>query len=317
MKRLSDIGKRAVDWDRSSASEVAFVVSEETPMFQAAMNGELMRFEIESAHSLLIDGANRQWGLAGVPFDIYELNDLAHPDFPGEQYRLFVFVNCARVSEHAAEGVRRWRSDGRVFLWTYAAGVTDFDGIDPAKSAELIGIRLAWRNERQQIRVIVDGPEHPLTEGRGSLDFGTEGSVGPVFFADDPAAAVFGHIRDGGEPAFAVRDHGEWRSVYLAMLNFGPGLFRNLARFAGAHVWCETDDVLYANRSLLCLHTASGGEKRVALPAPAVVTDLWSGERTDGPVAGLRFESPPYRTRLWRTRYADGPADGVGERPAP
>ncbi|HPD16787.1 MAG TPA: hypothetical protein PLE19_17710 [Planctomycetota bacterium] len=300
MKRLSDIGKRAVEWNRRSASQVAFVCSEDTPMFQAAMSGELIRFELECHHPLLLDLAARQWGLAGVPFDTYELHDLAHPDFPGDQYRLLVFVNCAYVSPRAAEGIRRWQNGDRVFCWTYAAAVLDETRLDPATGAELVGLRLGWKRERRQIRVMVDDSGYPLTRGGEGLSFGTEGSVGPVFFADDPEACVFGRLRDGGEPAFALRHHDGWRSVYLAMLNFGPKLLRNLARFAGAHVWCESDDVIYANRSLVCLHTASAGDKVIRLPRPAIATDLWTCERSPEPSETIRVAMPAYRTRLWR-----------------
>jgi hypothetical protein len=308
MKRLADIGKQAVHWDRRSISEVAFVCSEDTPMMQSAMNGSLLRFEMESCHGLLIDLANRQWGLAGLPYDRYELHDLAHPAFPGGQYRLLIFVNCALVSPEAAAGIRRWQSDGRVMCWTYAAAVLDEHRFDPAMGEDLIGMRLGCRRERSNIRVEMTDAAHPLAAGGAALGFGTEGSVGPVFFADDPRATILGRLRDGGEAAFAVRDHGHWRSVYLAMINFGPALLRNLARFAGAHVWCESGDVLYANRSLLCVHTASQGAKTVVLPAPATLTDLWSGERTPAPVQRLDFFSPPYRTLAWRTEYAGDPA---------
>ncbi|MBM4031987.1 MAG: hypothetical protein FJ291_09400 [Planctomycetes bacterium] len=300
MRKLSDIGKQAVAWDRRSVSQVAFVCSEDTPMFQAAMSGELLRFELECHHPLLLDLAARQWGLAGVPFDTYELHDLAHRDFPGDQYRLLIFVNCAYVSERAAEGIRRWQRDGRVMCWTYAAAVLDERRLDPTIGSELVGMRLGWKRERRQIRVLIDDSGYALTQGGEKLSFGTEGSVGPVFFADDPEACVFGRLRDGGEPAFALRHHDGWRSTYLAMLNFGPQLLRNLARFSGAHVWCESDDVLYANRSLLCLHTASAGEKVIHLPRPAIVTDLLSSERSPEPVDTIRTTMPAYRTRLWR-----------------
>jgi hypothetical protein len=302
LQRLSDLGRRSVEWDRRSASEVAFVLSEETPFGQAAMNGEMIRFELECQHRLLIDLASRQWGLAGVPYDRYELRDLAHPSFPGEQYKLLIFVNCAVVPPQAVEGVRRWQRDGRVFCWTYAPAVLSEQRLDPRQAEKLIGMRLGWRNERQNIRVLMEG-KHALTRGGAKLDFGTEGSVGPVFFADDPKAKVLGRLRDGGEAAFAVREHRNWRSVYLAMLNFGPQLLRNLASYAGAHVWCESDDVVYANRSLLCLHTATGGAKKIRLPRPAMVTDVWSGERSAKPVREIRVRLPHYRTRIWRTDY--------------
>ncbi|MCY3021278.1 MAG: hypothetical protein NTW87_19870, partial [Planctomycetota bacterium] len=303
LARLSALGKQAVQWDRRPISDVAFVCSEDTPLYQAAMNGSLLRFELEANHGLLLDLCTRRWGLAGLPFDIYELHDLRHKDFPGAQYKLLIFVNCAVVTPRAAEGIRRWRKDGRVFCWTYASAVLDDSGLDPRRNEELIGMRLGWRMQRQNIHVCIQDTGHVLTRGGSSLSFGTEGSVGPVFFADDPRATVLGHLRDGGEAAFAVREHAGWQSVYLAMLNFGPELLRNLARFAGAHVWCETNDVLYANRSLLCLHTASAGRKKIVLPAPAVVTDLWTGEKTPQPVTEIEADVARFRTRMWRTEY--------------
>jgi hypothetical protein len=294
LKKLSVLGRQAVHWDRRSIAEVAFVTSEDTPMYQAAMNGELLRFELESSHSLLLDLCTRQWGVAGIPFDIYELHDLSHEDFPGHQYKLLIFVNCAVVTPPAAAGIRRWQNEGRTMCWTYAPAVVHGRDIVPDKAEPITGIKIGWRNQRQNIHVQCDD---------ASFNFGTEGSVGPVFFAADSQAKVHGRLRDGGEPAFAVREHGDWRSVYLAMLNFGPQLFRHLAREAGAHVWCDTDDVLYANRSLLCLHTAWPGAKRLKLPAPAIVTDLWSGERSTRPVTHLELTLPHYRTRAWRTEY--------------
>jgi hypothetical protein len=313
MKRLSDIGKKAIHWDRSSISQIAFVVSEDTPMVQSAMNGTLLRFEMESAHGLLIDLASRKWGLAGVPYDRYELHDLAHPDFPGDQYKALIFVNCAFIPADAAAGIRRWQKDGRLFLWTFGAGVVDEEQFDPAMSEALIGLRLGCRKQRQNIHVLMEKGSHPLTRGGAALNFGTEGSVGPVFFADDPKAKVLGRLRDGGEPAFALRPHRGWTSAYLAMINFGPALLRNIARFAGAHVWCESDDVLYANRSMVCLHTASKGKKTILLPAPAIVTDLESDAATPRPVETIEVPMPPYRTRIWRTEYAEAPRARKGK----
>ncbi len=303
LRKLSDIGKASMTWDRSSIAEVAFVCSEETPFYQSAMNGSLLRFEMESAHGLLLDLATRQWGLAGVPLDFYELHDLNHPEFPGDQYKLLIFVNCARVSSKAAAGIRRWQRDNRVFCWTFAAGVMDETNINPALNADLIGMRLGWKRTRRNIHVQMRDQGHPLTQGGAGLNFGTEGSVGPVFFVDDPKANIVGHLRDGGEPGVAWRCHEDWRSVYLSMLNFGPDLLRNLVTYAGGHIWCSSNDVIYANRSLLCLHTATGGEKSIVLPGKAHITDLWTGRREAAPIDRLTINSPPYRTSVWRTQY--------------
>jgi hypothetical protein len=309
LKQLSDLGKQAIEWDRRSLAQVAFVCSEDTPMHQASMNGELLRFELESSHSLLLDLCARQWGVAGVPFDIYELHDLSHERFPGDQYKLIVFVNCAVVTPEAAEGVRRWQGGGRTLCWTYAPAVYHDREIHPAAGESIVGTRIGWRNQRQNIHIQIQETGHPLTSGGESLHFGTEGSVGPVFFADDPEATVLGRLRDGGEAAFTLRDHGNWRSVYLSMLNFGPRLLRNLVRFSGAQVWADTNDVIYANRSMVCIHTASAGAKSIALPAPAIITDLWTGQCSEKPVRIIEFDSPAYRTRAWRTQYRESSGD--------
>ena len=301
-KQLSQIGRDSMSWNRRSVAEIAFVCSEETPFYQSAMNGSLLRFELESAHKLLLDGCTQEWGLAGVPFDCYELGDLNHPDFPGDQIKTLIFVNCAHVSPREAEGIRRWQNGGRTHVWTFAAACVDETHFNASMGESIIGMRLGCQMKRRNIHLLVDESSHELTRGGSSLNFGTEGAVGPVFFVDDARAQPLGQLRDGGEVGFAVREHPNWRSVYLSMLNFGPQLLRNLARFSGAHVWCESDDVLYANASLLCLHTASAGQKRVQLPAFARVTDLISGEDF-GFVDNLKIEMSAYRTRIFRTEF--------------
>ena len=63
------------------------------------------------------------------------------------------------------------------------------------------------------------------------------------------------------------------------------------------------DDVVYANRSMLCLHTATGGRKKIRLPEPAWITDLWTGQRSARPVREISAQLPHFRTKAWRTEY--------------
>jgi len=52
---------------------------------------------------------------------------------------------------------------------------------------------------------------------------------------------------------------------------------RNLARFAGCHIYSDHDDVVYANQGFLALHTLAAGERRVALPRTAAAFDVFTG----------------------------------------
>ena len=49
-------------------------------------------------------------------------------------------------------------------------------------------------------------------------------------------------------------------------------MLRELARYAGVHIYSETEDVLYANRDFVALHTVRAGQKTIHLPQRA---DVW------------------------------------------
>lgn len=53
------------------------------------------------------------------------------------------------------------------------------------------------------------------------------------------------------------------------------GLVREIARYAGCHVYSEENDVLYAGRSLLAVHAAKPGPRALRLPEPVTVWDLY------------------------------------------
>jgi hypothetical protein len=59
-----------------------------------------------------------------------------------------------------------------------------------------------------------------------------------------------------------------WRSVFSPQPNIPANTLRKLAREAGAHIYCEVEEPLYANNRLIALHTITGGPRTVVLPKP-------------------------------------------------
>jgi hypothetical protein len=53
-------------------------------------------------------------------------------------------------------------------------------------------------------------------------------------------------------------------------------VLREVARYAGVHIYCDAEDVLYADRNYLMLHTVRAEQKRVHLPHPADVWEVYS-----------------------------------------
>jgi len=83
-----------------------------------------------------------------------------------------------------------------------------------------------------------------------------------------------------GTPGFNVVDMDGHLSAYLAT---GGELttqrLKELATRTGVHLYCEEDVPVYANDSILAVHTASGGQKKIRLPKEsAEIRELFSGE---------------------------------------
>ncbi len=125
--------------------------------------------------------------------------------------------------------------------------------------------------------------------------------VSPVFSVDDPEALSLGYYPFAELPApvatsrppqagpkrhdddryvgFAARHGKDWTSVYAGVVAWSSELMRGLAKYAGAHIYLDTDDTFYANDRLLVLHTnwRPGATRTISLPKRTNVYDLLNG----------------------------------------
>ncbi len=173
------------------------------------------------------------------------------------------------------------RRDGKVVLWQCAAGFADDERLSADLCEDLTGIRLRMTERQWSANLFVSNFEHELTRDLPTSTFwGTDMRLGPLFTVDDSDAITLGTavINQGRcEPGFALKSFANWTSVYSAAPNLPPGMLRNLASYAGVHLYSRAEDVLYASRSVVALHTVRAGEKTIHLPSPADVSDAYSG----------------------------------------
>lgn len=218
----------------------------------------------------------------GAPSVAYHLEDT--PDL--SRTRLVVLLNAFDLTPSEYEWIEGLKSDGRAILFVSASGVgrTTRDGHireDLAAMRALIG---------QDVRPVGVGGlrvhllDDPLCAGLSYADpamgmasdsFGPGGAY-PVRYAAPEGLRVLGTLPDG-VPALTTKDFGEWLSVYSASPGLPPGLLRNIARLAGAHLFSDTDDAFYAGRGIVALHARTAGHKVISLPEPLRVRDLWEG----------------------------------------
>ena len=294
LKDFERVGRRLLATDRTPASDVAVLLDDESFFYETSL------------HNLDVPAIFQQrlWGLPhmGAPVDTYLLQDLV--DGKLRPYKLYVFLNALRLdARRRAALARNLRRDGRVALWIYAPGYAQGD-LSLDHMTELTGIKYAIGERPWGTMMHLTNYTHPITKGLPQdLSWGTNSKLAPIFYVDDPAATVLGQVvysQGTCRPGMAVRLFPEWTSIYAAVPNLPAAMLRNIARSAGAHIYSNEGDVLYATGELLGVHTVSGGRRRFQLPRVAgEVVDLFADRIVARDKAFFEVELPPVSTALY------------------
>lgn len=284
--RMSAACKRALGTDRSPVAEVAVFGDEESTLHVSGNH---------AFYAALLRDTLDELACMGAPFDVYHLSDAASPALP--EYKVYVFLNAFRVSDEIRGALGRLlRRDGKTAVWVYAPGYIGERGFSEDGIHELTGIRLRAVDEEAEGVIVPCAAQHPLTAGvSGGMESGP--AIRPVFYVDDPGALVLGNT--ASRPSLAVKDHGEWRSVY-SLLPLRKELLLAICRYAGVHVYSASLDPFFANRSYAMIHTASAGKKRIELPQRCDVWDALSENQVGQNTSTIEAALPAGVTRIYR-----------------
>jgi len=135
-----------------------------------------------------------------------------------------------------------------------------------------------------QRRTLITDFAHPLTAGlKADTVIGGPLAYGPALYPKDGkvlgtawtkqgrnyaglSVKSFGRGARGASTGKEPLGGGDWVSVFTTAVPIPADLWRNLARYAGAHVYAESNDILMADGSIVALHSIQSGPKRLALP---------------------------------------------------
>jgi hypothetical protein len=259
-------------------------------------------------------------GLArcGVPYRVYLLEDLALERFP--PHRLFYFPNLFRVTDAKLRLLReRVFRDGNAVVWGPGSGLSDGERIGPDSAERLTGFAFELLNVNHPRRTHVQRFDHPITAGLAAdTIYGSPLAYGPVLYPTDGLSLGLcwtkaGRNRSGlavktlgagaagdGAAGRAARGAGDWASVFTTAVPLPAGLWRNLARYSGTHVYCESNDILLADSSIVALHSIQSGRKVLRLPGRFDVEDLVAGSPVGTGLASIAFELNAPETRVFR-----------------
>ncbi len=235
---------------------------------------------------------------SGVPYRIYLLEDLALANLP--QHKVWYFPNLFRCDERRLALVKRVQKDGNVVVWGPGSGISDGVTIGPASATKLTGFAFDVIPGNYQRRGLFLGG-HPLTEGIAGQTFGDGLGYGPQLFPKNGVSVASAFAQQSeNHSALAVKEQDGWTSLFAAALPLPAGFWRNAARLAKAHVWCETDDVVVASREIVALHSIVPGAKTILLPRPSRVVDLITGNEVAAKTGEIRFEMKAPGTRAFQ-----------------
>ena len=299
-REVIDLFAKSTSIPKKPVSEIAVVVDLETPAYEDGLNcGYIYR-------SLTTQNLWYEMTKLGAPYDLILKSDLANPNTRND-YKLYLLMNPFYLNEAERATLNQLKRDGKTLVWFYAPGYVSDDGLDVAGVRAMTGLNVKQKPvPKEQLQMQVGDETHPLTAGLEKSTFTPYGYAGitevsPVFYVDDAKAQTLAQYPDG-KTAWAARDFGDWKSIYTAVPLLNTQAFRNIAKFAGVHLYVDEDIVMAADNRFLMLTNGYANKRtlNVQLPEIKIVKDAFTGQivSRDKKYFSLEMDTP--ETRILR-----------------
>ncbi|MFI4913104.1 MAG: hypothetical protein ACIAQZ_15705 [Sedimentisphaeraceae bacterium JB056] len=252
--------------DRGSCSEVAVISSMESGFYHLdritrkdTITYALNRHQIGEFYH------------AGVPFDRYFIEDIEQGQVPDS--KVYIFLDCFFMTDNQRNSVEQLKKEGKTLVWFYAPGFVTEDSFSLEAMQQLTGF-----DYKMEPRGDVDSELRLVTSkfGENAKVFGCSVQQAPVFYVQAQPDEIYARFTDHGFAGMAFRDFGTWQSVYCYTGSVPALAIREIYKKAGVNIYCESGDVLYANRSWVGIHASLTGKKKITLPQKSDVFEVFS-----------------------------------------
>jgi len=131
---------------------------------------------------------------------------------------------------------------------------------------------------------------HALTNGIAGQAIGDGLGYGPQLYPSDGITLASAFTQQSqNSSALSVKEQVGWTSVFAATLPLPAGFWRNVAKLAKAHIWCDSDDVIVASQQIVAMHSVVPGDKIIHLPRRAKVINLITGNEVATDTQEIKF----------------------------
>lgn len=315
IKCQQKIAKDAYSCDRTKRNEIAFIFDEESI---CAASRQTFRDTVE-------DMRNYEIHRIGASVDQYYHNDLeAMPD-----YKMYVFFNTYVLTKAEREAIKKkLKKTNAVAVFLHGSGFIDPEA-EPHNSTkhmeDLTGIAFDLEDHYFDPIFRWNGESHPISKNldKRALFGGFERRryemlaarrvdgyskfppyLYPMLYAKDEGAKHLSYFLTSGFPAVSVKECEGYTSVYYNSKHISSAALRELARFAGCHIYIETDEVIYAGRNYLTFHADHSGQKTIRFPRPVSVFEAYEQKFYGEGVTEITFDAYLGETKTFKITEA-------------
>jgi len=295
LKTIQKIMKDSVKYDRRSVAEVGIFLDRESLRYQESAASEFI-------HRLLQRQNQDTFSRMGVPYDLHYLEDIEIVP----PYRVYIFLNAFFINSRKRKAIHNVVcKNRRTAVWYYAPGFLGPDGSSLEGMETLTGIRFGQSSVAYHLLTTLRQKKHPLLEGMPRFIGATAiedraGVITPLFYVDDPQAETLGYLQALDRPGLALKEFQDWRSLYIASPIIPPRFYINLFRYAGVHVYLDTEDIVLVNRSYLAINASSDGIRHISLPREKRVLDAFNGRLISPSTKEITCKMRFGETRIFR-----------------
>lgn len=215
----------------------------------------------------------------GAPYDHVLMSDLSRVD--ASQYKLVIFLNAWKIDSSMRTLIeQKFKRDEKVIVWNYASGLFNESGQKSlAAVSSLVGMNISNGLQIKAPSIELYGSAFPLFSFNHLVVAPkTPADCCDTLYAADPAASILGTYVGSKHVSMAVRSFSNWKSIWTVTAHLPPAVFRDIAKFAGVHIYNRSDEPFYANKSFVTVVGSASGPRTLFFPRALKVYDAMTNQ---------------------------------------
>lgn len=298
-ERVLDIAR-----EKDSSNDVCYIIDEDLY--------ENMAYELDPSYDILYYLLHEQrfeFSRLGVNVDSYHMSDLVKGRVP--DHKIYIMLSPVEIDEAEQAAIEKYlKKDDKVVVWHYLCGASDGKTFSAKNMSNVIGMNVTLDDNKRNLCAVISNNKHWLTEGQNGLAFGTtnaRATVTPTAIVSDSNARILAYMSDNSkDAALAIKDLGDWTSIYSSVPCIPAEVIRNLLGKYDVHMYSENlNDVIFANTNYVGINCAYGGDKEIKLDGTYAVYDVFNQTTYSLSTDKITFDMEDNSTRLFRLTPAD------------